>query len=265
MSEDYLEQDDSIPGQKYACLSFLSPEKVLKDKNIFFLHSFLKDSFKDVKLTENELVDKYKDYLFKKEEELEEKFYEKNEFRTTVRGIKVRGVYDTIQEAKHRSNRLQKKDPNFNVYVGQVGFWLPWDPESHKIEDEQYAEEQLNQLMSEYKKNKEHKDEMFEQDKRNKINKMKQETEEKKLEQQKLEEQKKLDLESDENKEKIKEGLENDDPWIQRQTENEKIPDDLPELEGVESNDTEDTTDNTEDTTDNTEDTTDNTEEKISE
>ena len=236
-NEDYLDQDDSIPGQKYACLSFLSPEKILKDKNIYFLHSFLKESFKDVKLTENELENKYKDYLFRKQDELEEIFYEKNNFKTSVRGVKVRGVYDTLQEAKFRSSRLQKKDPNFNVYVGQVGFWLPWEPESHKVQEEEYAEEQLNQLMCEYKKNKENKDLLFEQDKREKLENMKKERLEAEQKKKEEDEQNKLEEESNENKEKIKESLEDEDPWIKRKNEENEIPDDLPELEEVPNED----------------------------
>ena len=30
---DYLEVDQEIPGQKYVCLSFLSPESVIQNKN----------------------------------------------------------------------------------------------------------------------------------------------------------------------------------------------------------------------------------------
>lgn len=254
MSEDYLEQDDAIPGQKYVCLSFISPENVLKDKNIYFLHSFLKHSFKDVKLTENELSDKFKDYLFNKQDELEEKFYKKNNFQTSVRGVKIRGVYDTDVEAKHRASRLQKKDPNFNVYIGQVGFWLPWEPETHKIQDEQFAEQQLNELMSEYKKNQEYKDEVFEEDKRQKIENMKKEREEaeKKRKQEELEnnkdeleevpddlpeleevpddlpdleEQTEEHVESNQHKEEIKQALEDDDPWMKRKQEDEKKKD----------------------------------------
>ncbi len=255
MTEDYLEQDDSIPGQKYVCLSFISPEKVLKDKNIYFLHSFLKHSFKDVKLTENELSDKFKDYLFNKQDELEENFYKKNNFQTSVRGVKIRGVYDTDVEAKHRASRLQKKDPNFNVYIGQVGFWLPWEPETHKVQDEQFAEQQLNELMSEYKKNQEYKDEVFEEDKRQKIENMKKEREdaEKKRKQEELENPKQIEevpddlpeleevpddnteeqteeqteeeVESNVHKEEIKQALEDDDPWMKRKQEDEKKKD----------------------------------------
>ena len=175
VTEDFLEVDQPIPGQNYACISFVSPEEVLKKKELFMVHKYLKTVSKKYDLDQNKVEEEFKDFMYVNSDKLEKEFYQDNDFRTTVRGIKVRGVYDTIQEAKHRSSRLQKKDPNFNVYVGQVGFWLPWDPESHKIEDEQYAEEQLNQLMSEYKKNKENKNLLFEEDKRNKLETMKKE------------------------------------------------------------------------------------------
>ena len=34
--EVYLEADKEIPGQHYVCLSFLSPNDVLKNKDIYF-------------------------------------------------------------------------------------------------------------------------------------------------------------------------------------------------------------------------------------
>lgn len=33
---DLLEEDKSIAGQKFACVSFVSPENILKQKEIFF-------------------------------------------------------------------------------------------------------------------------------------------------------------------------------------------------------------------------------------
>ena len=41
--EVYLEADKDIPGQHFVCLSFLSPEKVLANKEIFLFSEFLKD------------------------------------------------------------------------------------------------------------------------------------------------------------------------------------------------------------------------------
>ena len=47
LNEDFLEVDSKIPGQNYVCLSFVSPEKVLKDKNMYFLSKFLHHIFTD--------------------------------------------------------------------------------------------------------------------------------------------------------------------------------------------------------------------------
>ena len=159
--EDFLEVDQPIPGQNYACLSFISPENVLKNKDIFLIHAFLKTFGKNYGLTEEECQDKYKDFLYMNQEKLEKEFYEKNNFQTTMRGLKVRGVYDTEKEANVRAKALQRRDPNFNVYVAQVGYWLPWDPNPHSVDRQEYAEKELNTLVSEYRSNQEKKDEHF--------------------------------------------------------------------------------------------------------
>ena len=43
IEEDFLSVDTPIPGQNYTCLSFVSPEKELANKNIFMIHNFLKN------------------------------------------------------------------------------------------------------------------------------------------------------------------------------------------------------------------------------
>lgn len=67
--------------------------------------------------------------------------------------LKVRGVYATREEADKRAAYLQKVDPDFNVYVGEVGKWLGWDPDPNSIEDQKYKEEKLQEIMDSYKKN----------------------------------------------------------------------------------------------------------------
>jgi hypothetical protein len=115
------------------------------------------------------IQDAYETYLYKNRKKLEEAFFTKNSFRTTIRGLKVRGVYDTYAEAMGRAKTLQKLDPDFNVYVGQVGFWLPWDPEPSEVPDQEYADDQLNQLMKKYKENESQRDEFYESMKRERI------------------------------------------------------------------------------------------------
>jgi hypothetical protein len=71
----------------------------------------------------------------------------------TIRGLKIRGVYNTKEEADKRAKQLQEIDPDFNVFVGEVGKWLPWDPDPHSVEEQVYGDEKLNDLMKKYKEN----------------------------------------------------------------------------------------------------------------
>ena len=71
------------------------------------------------------------------------------------RGIKVRGVYSTKEEATKRAEFLQKIDPDFNIYVGEVGKWLGWDPDPNTIDDQVYREKKLQDIMDGYKKSRE--------------------------------------------------------------------------------------------------------------
>ena len=72
-----------------------------------------------------------------------------------IRGLKVRGVYDTYEDATERAKELRDMDKHFHVFVGEVGKWLPWDPEpdSKNVKDAEYAETELNNLMKSYMKN----------------------------------------------------------------------------------------------------------------
>ena len=186
---DLLEEDKPIAGQKFACVSFVSPENILKQKEIFFFEEFLKKwdlnksmekfvqflnfvsykynmSFDDLTndfkefvkeeketLTKTSMRDEYKTYLDNNEEELEKKFGINNQFQTSTRGLKIRGVYPTLEEAELRCKMLRELDPNHDVYVGPVGLWMPWEPEAYKTGRVEYMEEELNQLMHEKTKN----------------------------------------------------------------------------------------------------------------
>ena len=157
-TEDFLEVDNPISGQSYTCLSFISPETVIREKNLQYLHKFLKTVAKNYDLDRDTIVEKYTDFLYVNEETLEAEYNQDNDFKTSVRGVKVRGVYSSLKEAQFRAGKLQKLDPNFNVYVGQVGYWLPWDPRPDKIEGQEYAEGELNELVKKYQENQDNKD-----------------------------------------------------------------------------------------------------------
>ncbi len=219
-TEDFLEVDNPIGGQNYCCLSFVSPEDVIREKNIQFVHKFLKTIAKNYDLDSDSIVEKYKDFLYINEDKLEEEYNSENDFQTSVRGVKVRGTYSTLKEAQTKATRLQKQDPNFSVYIGQVGYWLPWNPRADKIEGQEYAEGELNELVKKYRENQENKDLHF----RENIDYVKEQ-------QAKLNEQHKKN-----NTNKLNNDLmSGEDTWLQRKKE-ESLKVEEVETEGVQIN-----------------------------
>ena len=103
---DYLEVDDVIPGQNYVCLSFLSPESLMQNKEAFKCVKFLQSYCKDQKLKFEDVYNKYQDFVYKYEDKLQRDFDEQNKFQTSIRGVKVRGIYDTHEAAAARAKKL---------------------------------------------------------------------------------------------------------------------------------------------------------------
>jgi len=228
--EDFLSEDPEISSQKIVLLSFLSPEKILSSKDLFFFQRFLADyevqwktskleawmaeqlqavntrlegiagklqdlsgalvedvrtSFLRVdkfvedfqghcrknlrELNEAKLKTEYEDFMFKNSTALEEEFHAKNNFTTTIRGIKVRGVFSTEAEASARAKKLQRSDPNFNIYMGSVGKWMAWEPEPSKVGEQEYANDQLNTLMKKYRENEDARDSFYTEHKAKRI------------------------------------------------------------------------------------------------
>jgi len=166
---DYLEVDEPIPGQNYVCLSFVSPEALMQEKEAFKVSKFLQSYCKDKKLKFQAVYEEYKDFTYKYSDNLQKDFDEQNKFQTNVRGLKVRGVYESKESAERRAKKLQTLDSDFHVFVGQVGYWLPWDPQADKIEDETFVNSQLNDMMEKYKENTINKDIFYEEEKRDRV------------------------------------------------------------------------------------------------
>jgi hypothetical protein len=77
--------------------------------------------------------------------------------------LKVRGVFNTQEEAEMRCKKLRDSDPNHDIFVGPVGMWIPWDPDAYKTGRVEFMEEELNQLHSEKLKNEERAKQAFDQ------------------------------------------------------------------------------------------------------
>ena len=58
LKEDFLSVDPPIPGQKFVCLSFVSPEKVLEDKHLYYMWHYerhLQSKIEELKTKANNL------------------------------------------------------------------------------------------------------------------------------------------------------------------------------------------------------------------
>jgi len=166
---DYLDVDDPINGQSHVCLSFISPDELIHKKDAFNVTKFLQSYCKDLKLEFKEVYSKYEDFVYKFSAELQRDFDEKNKFQTNMRGIKVRGIFGSRGEAEARAKKLQSIDSIFNVFVGDVGKWLPWDPCADNVGDEVFQNSQLNDMMEKYQENNINKDIFYEEQKRDKV------------------------------------------------------------------------------------------------
>jgi RNase H-fold protein (predicted Holliday junction resolvase) len=208
---DILEVDKPISGQNFGCFSFITPTKILKQKEMFFFEEFLKKwemnksmekfhqflnfvsykykiNFEDLSkdfegfvkeeretIISSSIEDDYKTFIDQNEAELDKQFNTKHNFQTSVCGFKARGNFATQEEAELRCKMLREVDPNFDIFVGPVGEWLPWDPECEQVPEQEYQEGMLNDLVKKYKENLESKDDMYEKLKEERVRKAKEE------------------------------------------------------------------------------------------
>lgn len=182
---DVLEEDDAIAGQKFTCMSFLSPDKILEKRELFLFNKFVEqwdftksmakfgdfinfisykynlnveNLFKDYnefckeeqdRLRQGGASDDYQNFLDNNEDKLTEQFQRDHAFQTSVRGLKSRGNFSTQEEAEQFCKKLREKDPNHDIFVAPVGVWLPWDPNAYKTGRVEFMEEELNRLHQE--------------------------------------------------------------------------------------------------------------------
>jgi len=153
-----LTNDTEIDGQKFVCLSIIfrkhqehlmqEHEKYKKELTEEKLENERKSENTEPRITEvteepriTEIVEENEENNEKEDVETEPKF------DSNFGCIKIRGVFSTYNEAKEHAKQLQKIDPYFNIWVGEVGKWLPLDPNPDSVKDQQYYESELNALL----------------------------------------------------------------------------------------------------------------------
>lgn len=186
---DLLNEYPVIPSQLYGCYSFVSPEKIIKQKEIFLFEKFVKQwnftksvsqfsdflqfvSFKynvkvdnlleDFKqfvqeeenmLKANDVQGDFATFLDKNEDKLTELFQKEHDFQTSVRGFANIGNFPTSEEAERYAKQIRESVPHHDILVGRNFVWTPLDPDAYKTGRIEFMEDELNQLHHEKLKN----------------------------------------------------------------------------------------------------------------
>ena len=128
--QDYLTEDPLIPSLKFYCVSF-----------------FNKFNVKQTIEHNNE----YKEEIFNSNE--------KEAYSTddNILGFKIRGGFSTIEDAKAHAKRLSDIDPYHHIYVMEGGKWCAFimkeSDTNDFVEQTEYANDQLNDMMKKYNQN----------------------------------------------------------------------------------------------------------------
>jgi len=170
--KDYLIEDPDIPSQRFCCMSFIEPRdmKLLAKKETFMATNFLAKFLEEYEIAKefstnpnNQLTEEIKQKMNITFENIQDQYksYRKTTFTqltdtfdkkfnpkegNTVSGIKVRGSYRSLEEAQDRANEMREYEPAAHVFVAQVGYWVPYDPENMEDVKANFREQQLNEI-----------------------------------------------------------------------------------------------------------------------
>lgn len=65
--------------------------------------------------------------------------------------MKIRGVFGTREEAAAHVRKLMRMDNSFDIFLMDLYKWVPVPPDPNAIEDQEYNEQFLNDLIKGYK------------------------------------------------------------------------------------------------------------------
>ena len=183
---DWLREDEPIPGQSFACISYIAPEQMLKQYDVYCFEQFLKrwnfnksietfvqflnfasykykisvddlhTDFKEfveserTKLQETDVTEDFKTFMIDNREKIDVEFDVAHDFQTRTRGLKIRGVFPSYEEAKSHASELHENDQSVSVHVTEVSKWIALDTDKSK--SLKYKETELNTLMEEKEK-----------------------------------------------------------------------------------------------------------------
>ena len=128
--QDYLTEDPEISSLKFYCVSFFN------------------------KFNVKQSIENNNDY---KEEILNNTTKESYSTEENILGFKIRGGFTTLEDARAHAKRLSDIDPYHHIYVTEGGKWCAFimkeSDTNNFVEQTEYANDQLNDMMKKYNEN----------------------------------------------------------------------------------------------------------------
>lgn len=114
------------------------------------------------RIDQEEMTDRFDVYKSTNNKELEVDFNKEFTDTTSIRGFKIRGIFEDLDEARARAKKVHEEiEPFVNTFVFPAGYWVPWDPNADAVQDQEYMIPELNDLMAQKKENAAQRDDFY--------------------------------------------------------------------------------------------------------
>jgi len=128
---DYLDADPEIQGQRFMCVSMITPTADMCKEAC---HRIAKKHWASIKNKTGpngikRVIDAWEDLI------------------KLRRGFKVRGCYDTMEQATARTKEISKFDRNHHVFISEVGKWACFGQTPESAQQQKYMHDELNTIM----------------------------------------------------------------------------------------------------------------------
>lgn len=97
-----------------------------------------------------------------------------------IHALKIRGVFETQEDANNHAKNLMRLDPHFDIYMVDLYRWLAIPPNRREVAEkcgEVYQEETLNDIIQDYKEQQRRVKMMYEERKQDMVQKAQQDNE----------------------------------------------------------------------------------------
>lgn len=186
---DLLFEYPPVSGQEFGVYSFISPERVIRNREQFMFEQYVRQwsyqrsvtMFSEFMLFLSEktqipidslqadlaayvadsttalktldITDDFAGYIETNFEKLDQQYQAAHGFETSVRGFAPLGNFSTVEAANAYAKQIREINAEHDVLVTKNFHWIPLDPDQYRLPNVEYLEPELNRLHQEKRAN----------------------------------------------------------------------------------------------------------------